>query len=272
MFPFLMTACSEAKFWAANAPVDLEENQIKTDLVFDQENNLSLDMYTPKNLTKKAPLIVFIYGGSWQDGNKDGYKFVAEHFTEKGYIVAVPDYRKFPNVKFPAFVDDGATAVAWLFNHADDYKIDASNTILMGHSAGAFNAAMLAYDQSYLKRAGANPKNIKKFIGLSGPYAFVPKAKDMKAIFGPPDNYPNMWLPHYVSAGDPPTLLIYGEKDTIVGRFNSEILEDALQQKQVPVQVRYYQNLNHVGTIAEFSWLKKKNSVVLNDIDSFLVK
>lgn len=267
---FITSACTDLKLFAVNAPVTIKAENIKTDLVFDSVNNIALDLYFPENANSDTPLIVFIYGGSWQDGKKESYKFVAGSLVERGYAVAIPDYRKYPSVTFPDFVKDNANAIKWLHDNDEQYSYNASNIILMGHSAGAFNGAMLAYKNEYLKQAGVPQKSIKAFIGLSGPYAFTPRAKDIKAVFNSPQYDQAIQIPDFVEAGAPPALLMHGEKDTIVGKFNSQKLSKALKNKNVPVTVHYYDELNHAGTIAEFSWIKKEESQLLKDLDEFL--
>jgi len=122
----------------------------------------------------------------------------------------------------------------------------------------------------YLKQAGVPQKSIKAFIGLSGPYAFTPKAKDIKAVFNSPQYDQAIQIPDFVNAGAPPALLLHGEKDTIVGKFNSQKLSKALKNHNIPVSVHYYDAIDHAGSIAEFSWIKKKESQLLTDLDAFL--
>lgn len=269
---FLSAACTDLKLFAVNAPLDLEGRQIQSDIIFDAAHDLALDLYFPKDLKGNPPLIIFFYGGSWKDGAKEEYKFIAAHLIERGYVVAIPDYRKHPQVTFPSFIHDNAAAVKWLSDNADQYGYDPSQIILMGHSAGAFNAALLAYDDQFLQNVGVDKQNIKAMIGLSGPYAFTPKAADIKAVFAPPSNYPAMQIPNFVSAGDPPALLMHGAQDKVVGRFNLEKLDTALKQKSIPSTVHIYDDMNHAGTIAALTWVKKNESKLPDDIDLFLKK
>lgn len=269
---FLSSACTDLKLFAVNAPIDLEAEQIQSDLIFDSTNDLALDLYFPKERQPNQPLLVFFYGGSWQDGKKEEYKFIAAHFVKRGFVVAVPDYRKHPDVTFPDFVNDNVSALKWLYDNAAQYNIDRSQTVLMGHSAGAFNAALLAYDDQYLKNKGMKKQNIKAFIGLSGPYAFIPQAEDIKAVFAPPTNYPAMQIPDFVDAGDPMALLIHGAQDKIVRRSNLDKFERALKSNDVPSTVFVYDGLDHAGTVAALTWVKKDKSKLVDDIDAFLEK
>lgn len=267
----LLSACTELKLWAVNAPLNLSDAQIQSDIVFDLDNNLKLDIYFPKNIKKELPLIVFFYGGSWQEGKKEDYKFVAAHFVERGYAVAIPNYRKYPEVTFPNFIHDNARAVAWLHHNAHQYNIDVKKTTLMGHSAGAFNGALLTYNNAYLRQEGVDAQNITGFVGLSGPYAFTPEADDIKAVFAPPSNYPAMQIPDFVATGAPPALLLQGSQDKIVGGFNTTRLEKALRDNDVPVTVHRYLDMGHVDTIAALTWVKKGKSTLVEDIDKFLM-
>ena len=133
-----------------------------------------LDLYRPARTVGKLPVIVFFYGGSWQSGERADFGFVAARLARRGFLVAVPDYRVFPEVGFPGFLEDAAQAVAWMFDHAAGHGGDATSLFLMGHSAGAYNAVMLALAPDYLLTAGASAARLAGVIGLAGPYDFLP--------------------------------------------------------------------------------------------------
>ena len=130
-------------------------------------------IYRPQD-AKTAPVIVFFYGGSWQSGNKSIYKFVGSALARRGRGV-VPDYRVYPEVIYPAFLEDGALAVRWTKDNATRFGADPNMLFVMGHSAGAYMAAMLALDSRWLGRAGLSPRrDIAGLVGISGPYDFLP--------------------------------------------------------------------------------------------------
>ena len=86
----------------------------------------------------------------------------------------IPDYRVYPEVRFPAFIEDGASAVAWVCSNTNRIGDDAARLFLMGHSAGAYIAAMFALNSSYLAQGGMTTRELKGFVGMAGPYDFLP--------------------------------------------------------------------------------------------------
>ena len=102
-----------------------------------------LDVYAPATHGAALPILVFIHGGSWDSGTKDGYGFAASAYAARGFVVVVPEYRLHPDHKYPAFLRDCASAVAWARDNARAIGGDAGRIVLVGHSAGAYNAAML---------------------------------------------------------------------------------------------------------------------------------
>jgi acetyl esterase/lipase len=117
---------------------------------------------------------VFFYGGSWDSGRRQDYAWVGRALAAQGFLTIVPDYRLYPAVRYPGFVEDGALAVRWAADHARALGGDPGRIVLIGHSAGAYIAAMLALDDRWLEAAGVDPKAVRAFAGLSGPYDFLP--------------------------------------------------------------------------------------------------
>ncbi|MBB3935666.1 alpha/beta hydrolase [Aureimonas phyllosphaerae] len=215
----------------------------------------TLDLYVPNGAGPATPIVVFIYGGSWDSGSKSIYPFVGQSLASAGYIVAIPDYRVYPDVLFPGFVEDGARAVAAVRKLGETggagLAAGSHPLFLMGHSAGAQIAALLAYDKRYLSRAGGGP--VAGFIGLSGPYDFLPlKEERYKRIF--PLALREASQPvNFVGRGDPPTFLAHGGKDTTVDPENMRSLARRLRAAGVPVSENLYPGLDHIGTVSSFA-------------------
>jgi acetyl esterase/lipase len=205
-----------------------------------------LDVYRPKAVEPGAPLVIYFYGGGWRKGSKDEFEFVASSLTRAGLVVAIPDYRRFPEVRFPDYVDDGARAAASAIARAGEFGADGRKVYLMGHSAGAQIAALLAYDRRYLRAAGIAEPVIAGFIGLSGPYDFLPLTEDnyLLEVF-PEASRPQSQAISFVTADSPPTLLIHGGDDDIVEPGNSERLAARLRSYGVPVTLRNYSSVGH---------------------------
>ena len=149
-----------------------------------------LDIYAPLPAVTPAPVIVFFYGGGWASGSKAMYRFVGAGLAARGVLVVIPDYRLYPEVRFPAFMDDAATAVAWTRANASRFGGDPRRLFLMGHSAGAQIATLLALDAGYLRSVHLSPRrDVCGVIGLAGPYDFLPlRSATLRDVFGPKRN------------------------------------------------------------------------------------
>lgn len=224
-----------------------------------------LDVYTPVAQDKKMKTILFFYGGAWQEGSKNKYRFVAQALTNKGYQVIIPDYRVYPEVLFPGFMEDSSKVLAWV-----DANLDQP-IVLMGHSAGAHIAALLAFDKSYSQKRNIDRKNIIGFIGLSGPYDFLPlKSERLKTIFNGADNLEDTQPINFVDQSSPPSLLLHGLEDTRVLPFNTEFLAKALTDKGVSVEVHLFPEVGHANTVGALSILLRDKLPVLDLITQFV--
>ncbi|MEH3085053.1 MAG: alpha/beta hydrolase [Xylophilus ampelinus] len=198
------------------------------------------------------PLVVFFYGGTWTHGSRGFYAFAGRALADAGAVAMVADYRLSPAVRYPAFVEDGAAAVAWALDHAAALGADPRRVLAMGHSAGAYIAAMLALDGRWLGARGRAPRDLAGWIGLAGPYDFLPIANaEAQAAFGwpatPPDSQP---LAH-AGAGAPRTLLLAGADDaTVDPRRNTLALADRLRGAGADVRARLLPRVGHVGLVA----------------------
>lgn len=182
-----------------------------------------LDLYLSRKSQKWPDVtIVFWHGGSWQGGDKKTYRFLGRTFSRIGYNVVIPNYRLYPEVKFPAFVEDGAMAIKWVATQFPKSKI-----VLMGHSAGAHIAAMLTFENKYLKQVGVDSNRIGGIIGISGPYNFT-LSPGIKDVFS---SSPKIeWNPYDMLINPKPAMLIYGERDKVVAISNSEDLYQKLRK------------------------------------------
>ena len=267
----LMSACTQAAFTAANLPTHLVEMAVEHDRAYGSELLQKLDVYIPANtMEKQLDVLVFFYGGRWTYGAKEDYRFVAATFVKEGFIVVIPDYRKYPQVRFPVFVEDGARALAWVSDHIVEWHGDPARIHVVGHSAGAHIGALLAADPHYLADVGKDRSlTVHDFAGLAGPYAFTPDEPDLEDIFGPPQNYPNMQVTTFIDGTQPPMLLLYGNKDTAVKLANLERLEQRIKQRGGCVRSRIYPNADHTDLIEALSWWNRQRVPVAEDITKF---
>lgn len=262
--------CTAIGTQLANFPTHFDGITVHSDIIYDAANGQKMDIYLPPDSSNaKHDVIVFFYGGRWTTGSKDDYAFVGSAFAKAGYVVAIPDYRKYPEVRFPAFAEDAATAISWVSDNIDSYGGDAGHIFVTGHSSGAHIGALVAADPQYLA-AHKKPQNtIKAFAGMAGPYAFIPEDADLKDMFGPPEKYPLMQTPTFIDGNEPPMLLLWGDEDTAVGQFNLEKLEAAIKKNHGCVQAHIYQGIDHVWIVGSLSWLGRNKAPVLTDITSF---
>ena len=223
-----------------------------------------LDIYIPEGgSTGSQDVIVFFYGGRWQSGKKEHYRFVGTALAQRGFVTVIPDFGNYPAVRFPAFVENGARALAWVGNHIAEYGGRPDRIFLTGHSSGAHVAALLTVDPHYLESQGKDVRAlIKGFAGLAGPYAFTPTDADLMEIFGPPSRYPQMQATTFVTGKEPPMLLLYGEQDERVKPANHERLAERIRATGGRVEVLTYPELGHVGLIGTFSGFGPASSVV----------
>lgn len=264
----LLSACSPLNGFNALVPKDGGVRLAVRSAAYGSDPRQAVDIYTPaKPAGAPLPIIVFIYGGSWQSGSKDGYGFAARALAVRGFVVAVPDYRLVPAVRFPGFVEDCAAAVKWVRANAARVGGDPNRIVLMGHSAGAYNAAMLALDARYL---GADRAAVRGLIGLAGPYDFLPLDGPItRAAFGDAPDLAATQPVTFASAGDPPALLLQGEKDTLVYPRNSQSLARKLTASGVRAEVKLYPDLGHVGILTALAAPFRGRAPVLDDAVRF---
>lgn len=266
----LLSGCTAMGFGIANLPAKFSKNETITDLSYGDKPWQKLDVYIPGQAKRqKLPVIVFFYGGRWTDGSKEMYGFVGSKFADNDYVTVIADYSKYPDVNFPVFVEDAAKAVAWTYDNIDQYGGDPETLYISGHSAGAHIAGLVAADQRYLQAEGKSTTIIKAFAGLAGPYDFIPKAQDLKDLFGPPENYPQMQVTHFIEGDEPPMLLLWGDKDTKVWRRNIDLLEKKIQQKGGIVETKIYPGVGHVGIVANLAWFITGKATVVKDVTAF---
>ncbi|RZJ11690.1 MAG: alpha/beta hydrolase [Rubrivivax sp.] len=233
-----------------------------------------LDVYRPARAAPRGgwPVVVFFYGGSWNRGERGDFAFVGEALASRGILTMVADYRLYPEVQYPGFLNDGATAVAWAFKNADRLGGDPRRVFVMGHSAGAYNAAMIALDPRWLKRTGRSPRELAGFIGLAGPYDFLPiENPDAKPVFFHPDYPPGTQPMEHVSRTAPRSFLGAPQSDRLVNPYrNSQSLATKLQEAGVPVTLKLYPHISHALLVGAFGTPLRWLAPVLEDVAGFV--
>ena len=244
---------------------------LTTSIAYAKGARRTLDVCRPKSETA-APVVVFFYGGGWRSGSKRTYRYVAKALARRGYVAVLPDYRIYPQARYPDFLDDGALAVRWVKDNAKRFGGDPQKVFLMGHSAGAHIAAMLAIDATWLRKVGLAPgRDIAGLIGVSGPYDFLPlKDEVLKIIFG--GNRPETQPIAHVMPGAPPALLLTGGNDDVVGAGNSTRLAEKLRAAGNDATAVIYPRIGHYIIVAAIAPIIRLLVPVLRDMDVFINK
>lgn len=269
-----LAACSPVMLINALTPSSTFSKTGAVAYAADGNPRQQLDVYQPVGsafASKAQPVVVFFYGGAWQEGSRADYLFVAEALAERGYVVVLPDYRVYPEVKYPDFLHDAAAAVAWTAANVDRYGGDRTRIFLMGHSAGAHIAAMLALDNVYLSAQKMPRSSLKGLIGLAGPYDFLPLTEpNVIALFASEPNLALTQPIHYVSAVTLPVLLMHGDEDLRVYPKNSINFARELRAVGAKVEFDLLPGVSHTGIIAKFTRVLRGDGKVVDRVDRFI--
>ena len=233
-----------------------------------------LDLYRPTAAAPAGgfPVVVFFYGGSWNRGERGEYKFVGEALASRGVLTLVADYRLYPEVRYPDFLSDSALALRHGLEQAATLGGNPKRVFVMGHSAGGYNAAMLALDARWLRAVGHAPAELAGFIGLAGAYDFFPMTNpDAQPVFFHP-NYPAGTQPlQYAVASSPRSFLGAARTDRLIDpQRNSVGLATRLQAAGVPVTLKLYDRVNHVTLVGAMAAPLRWLAPVLDDVTAFI--
>ncbi|MCP4407785.1 MAG: alpha/beta hydrolase [Gammaproteobacteria bacterium] len=273
-----LLGCTSTALFIVNGLAETGEFTAIRDVAYGPNGLNTLDIYIPrrsaKNAQSRPPTIVFFYGGCWggcQTRTKENYLFVAQAMTYHGYVTVLADYRRYPKVKFPQIIDDARAVVESVRESIADYGGDPDRLFIMGHSAGAHLGAMLMLDEKYLKPE--TRKKLRGFIGLAGPYDFLPLTEPyQKALFGPEENYFDSQPVNFVEGTEPPLLLLYGNDDKSVKPRNIISLANKVRQAGGRVETHLYDDIDHVGILSALSIPLQNRKPILADIHQFIEK
>lgn len=258
----LLGGCSPAAL--LNTTVSRSGYRLEADIPYAGLPRQKLDVYTPDQPRADGKAVIFFYGGSWDSGAKGDYLFVGQALAARGITTIIPDYRVYPEVRYPDFLDDGAAATAWAAN-----KVGTDRLFVAGHSAGAYIAIMMVANTSYLAAAGVDRMKLPGGIGIAGPYDFLPlTSRRLREIFGG-DRRETQPI-EYARAPLPPLLLLHGTADTTVKPFNSERLAAAWRKAGGRAELKLYPEVDHIDIVGSFSELLRQRAPSLDDTISFI--
>ena len=254
-----------------NATITGQGYNVHHDVAYGDNTRQKLDIYVPDDLSARTPVVLFIYGGAWKAGSKNIYLFAGQALASRGYIAVVADYRLYPEVTFPGFIEDNAKAFRFVHDNIASYGGDVRNIYLAGHSAGAFNAMMLTANPKYLKAAGANVNQVRGTIGLAGPYDFLPLTDpDIIPVFNDERNDPATQPIHFMDHKLPPVFVATGDADDQVQPRNSINVAARLDQLHSPNELHIYPDVAHIGIILSLAEGFRSKAPLLDDIDHFI--
>jgi acetyl esterase/lipase len=273
----LLSACSALTTINTLSPND--GARVTTDLAYGPAARNRLDIYRPRAqpgaddaTAATAPVVLFFYGGNWNSGERADYAFIGRALASRGIVAVVADYRLSPDVHYPEILRDSALALAWTLREAPRYGGDIKRLYVMGHSAGAYNAAMLALDPRWLGELGLSPALLRGWIGLAGPYDFLPiKVPAVKPVFYFPDTPADSQPINHLGAAAPRTLLIAARHDKLVDPLrNTAGLATGLRAAGVPVTTEYFDHVSHASLVGSIAAPLRFLAPTLDDIAHFV--
>jgi acetyl esterase/lipase len=262
----VLGACTKLGALDTVMPYDTGSRQVAAGQAYGAHPRQRLDVYVPRDLDAdaSAPVVLFFYGGSWDSGRRQDYAFVGHALASRGFVAVVPDYRLVPEVRYPAFLEDSAAAVRWTAQHVGRYGGDPERIGVAGHSAGAYNAVMLAVAPRYADLP------IRAAAGLAGPYEFLPlDTRVTRRTFGAAEDLDATQPVNLVRGDGPPLFLAHGANDGTVHPEDSALMAEAAGTAGRPVTHEVYPDVGHVMLLLSLGRWFRDRSDVLDSMSGF---
>ena len=266
----ITSACTPLGLFATLSPKD-PATRLSRGKSYGVDPRQTVDVYVPRGASGQSPMAVFFNGGSWDSGRRQDYNWVGHTMASRGFVTVLADYRVYPEVRYPAFLEDGARAVRWTVDNAPRLGGDPRRLVLLGHSAGAYNAVMLGVDTRYLKAAGEDPTAVRAVAGLAGPYDFLPlNDKVTHRVFGQASDLAGTQLLAHVGPASPTAFLATGDADNTVWPKNTKALAARYREAGAVVEERHYAGVDHVRIVLALSRPLRGGAPVLDEMTDFL--
>jgi len=272
----LLQACSPLRL--INTLVPAGTHRFTANQAYGPEARQRLDVYQPDPPVADAPIAVFFYGGSWSSGRRQDYRFVGEALASRGIVTLVADYRLSPQVRYPVFVQDSALALRWAADQAASLGASPQRLFVVGHSAGAYNAAMLALDPRWLGAVSMAPERLAGWVGLAGPYDFLPiVAPEARVAFEwpqtPADSQPLFHARRTDAGRSPRALLLAAREDVLVDpRRNTLALAAVLGEQGIGVEHELLDRVSHTTLIGAMAAPLRGLAPVLDRVSAFITR
>lgn len=238
------------------------------DLPFGRHDRQKLDVYHERRVPRAAPVVVFIYPGRWKYGSRRDYLLIGNALARRGWVVVIPDYRLYPDVRYPAWVNDGAAAVRWTRDSIARFGGDPSRIIVIGHSAGAHTVTMLALDEHFLRDAGVPASAVRGFVSIAGPVETVWTDPDVQDLMGPSEGWAATYPKTFIGGDEPPLLLLHGAGDDVVSASNSTRLAQRILASGGCARAIVYPRIGHVKIALDLA--VSPRSAVMRDVIAFI--
>ncbi len=237
-----------------------------------------LDVYAPKKVAgTKRPVVVFIHGGNWNSGNKNMYTFIGRRLVGHGMVAVIINYRLSPAVQVTDMADDCAHAVQWITQHIGDYGGDPDRIFVMGHSAGAGLAALLATDDTRFSRLGLTKNPVKGAIlddpggiDMAGYLAKMEYPDDKKYLvsFGSdPAGWRAVSPAYHLTTHTPPMLLFAGGKTYPSIASGTALFHKKLDSLGIKNSFTVMPGKKHIPMVVQLFW---GNNLIYKQIEPFI--
>lgn len=263
----VLSACSALS--VINTFAGSGDYTLERDIAYGAAHRQTLDVYIPNSVKPNADVVLFFYGGGWRNGDKADHRFVGEAYASQGFVTVIPDYRLYPEASWPTFNTDGAAAYHWVETHISAKGGNPRRIFVIGHSAGAYIAAMVAMDSKLRQTAGSQIPPCG-FVGLAGPYDFLPFETDVEPIFKDALNPAQTQPVFYADATDPAMLLLTGDKDKRVNPRNSVNLAKAVTAAGGNAKLIVYPDAGHPNLLISLARGLRFVTPALADSVSFI--
>ena len=228
-----------------------KELRNELDVPYGKDPKQRLDLYFPVQKASNAPVLLFLHGGGFREGDRKQYGYVAEPFAKQGIITIVASYRLTPKFSHPAQPDDAKAAVAWIYRNIARYGGNPTAIYVSGHSAGAILTADIGVDLSWMDQMKVPRAALRGIVPISGPYDLA-GWKDLNEYIPTQEAASSASALRHVNAPAPVAIVAYGSLESRFMGTSSDLVT-ALEAKGTKASLLVLDGKDHAGTVWELS-------------------